>query len=108
MGRNQPARQMAEVWGPGWRGSAADDPHTGGTEGGSNGWSLKEGKAGHMAGETHKGEIMKALHPERSQEDSSLTTPARDARGPWREGKKGQTAETLRRQNHQDLMSDWM
>ena len=61
-----------------------------------------------MAGETHKGEIMKALHPKRSQEDSSLTTPARDARGPWREGKKGQTGETLRRQNHQDLVSDWM
>ena len=59
--------RMAEVWGLGWRGSAARGPHTGGTEGGSDGQSLKEGKAGHMAGETHKGEILKALYPKRMQ-----------------------------------------
>ena len=98
------------MWGLRWRGSAAGGPHTGGTEGGSNGRSLQEGKAGHMAGETHKGEIMKALHAKRMQtygktgssegskrrqEDSSVTTPARDAGGLCREGKKGQTGETL-------------
>lgn len=37
-----------------------------------------------------------------------LPALAGDARGPWREGEKGQIGETFRRQNHQELVSDWI
>ena len=37
-----------------------------------------------------------------------LPALAGDTRGPWREGEKGQIGETFRRQNHQDLVSDWI
>lgn len=65
--------------------------------------AYRKGKLGTWPGETHKGEIMKALHAKRMQTYGktgvvkaarevrrTLQSPplTRDAGGPWREGKK--------------------